>query len=123
MMPSEPKNANEIPQKELAQCKKDVEKLHGERQNFQSIAEYAPIGLVLIDKDGTFCYINPRFRELFGYDLDEISNGREWFRRAYPNSTYRHKVISSWISDSNDFKSGEKRPRTFTVTCKDGTKK
>ena len=80
-------------------------------------------GLVLIDKDGNFNYINPKFRELFGYDLDEVANGKDWFRRAYPNSTYRRKVISSWISDSMGSKSGEKRPRKFTVTCKDGFEK
>jgi PAS domain S-box-containing protein len=123
MIPSESEDTNEILQKELTKCKNNVEKLHKEWQKFQSIAEYAPIGLTLIDENGNFCYINPKFGELFGYDLGEVANGRDWFRRAYPNSTYRHKVISSWINDSKDSKSGEKRPRTFTVTCKDGIEK
>ena len=123
MKPSESENTNEILQNELTKCKNNGKKLQIERQKFQSIAEYAPIGLTLIDENGNFCYINPKFRELFGYDLDEIANGRDWFRRAYPNSAYRHKVISSWINDSKVSKSGEKRPRIFTVTCKDGFKK
>ncbi len=79
--------------------------------------------MVMIDKDGTFEYINPRFRELFGYDLDDIPNGKTWFRKAYPDPTYRHHVISTWTDDLAGFKSGGKRPRTFTVTCKDGTEK
>ena len=123
MIPLESENPNEILQNEITKWKNDAEESQRERQKFKSIAEYAPIGLALIDEDGKFCYINPKFRELFGYDLEEISKGKDWFRRAYPNSTYRHKVISSWISDSKDSKSGEKRPRTFTVTCKDEIEK
>ena len=92
-------------------------------RQLQTLSENAPFGMVMIDKDGTFKYINPKFRELLGYDLNDIPNGKNWFRRAYPDPTYRHHVISTWIDDLEGFKSGEKRPRTFTVTCKDGTEK
>jgi PAS domain S-box-containing protein len=100
-----------------------VKKLHMDQQRLRSMVEYAPVGLVLIDEDGNFCQINSKFRELFGYDPMEVSTGREWFRRAYPDPTYRHQVISSWINDSKTSQPGEKRPRTYTVTCKDGTEK
>lgn len=56
IVPPESKNINENPQKELVQCKKDIEKLLAEEQRFQFIAEHAPIGLTLIDKGGNFCY-------------------------------------------------------------------
>jgi PAS domain S-box-containing protein len=79
--------------------------------------------MVMIDQDGTFKYINPKFRELFGYDLTDIPDGKTWFKKAYPNSTYRHDVIEAWINDLKSFKSGEKRSQIFTVTCKDGTEK
>ena len=92
-------------------------------RQLQTLSENAPFGMVMIDKDGTLKYINPKFRELLGYDLNDIPNGKTWFRRAYPDPTYRHHVISTWIDDLEGFKSGEKRPRTFTVTCKDGTEK
>lgn len=92
-------------------------------RQLQTLSENAPFGMVMIDKDGTFKYINPKFRELLGYDLNDVPNGKTWFRKAYPDPTYRHHVISTWIDDLEGFKSGEKRPRTFTVTCKDGTEK
>jgi signal transduction histidine kinase/ActR/RegA family two-component response regulator len=60
---------------------------------------------------------------LLGYDLNDIPNGKSWFRKAYPDPTYRHYVISTWIDDLEGLKSGGKRLRTFTVTCKDGTEK
>ncbi|HSB07684.1 MAG TPA: ATP-binding protein, partial [Thermodesulfobacteriota bacterium] len=92
-------------------------------QQLQTLSENAPFGMVMIDKDGTFKYLNPKFRELFGYDLDDIPDGKTWFRKVYPDPTYRHQVISTWIDDLEGFKSGGHGPRTFTVTCKDGSEK
>jgi PAS domain S-box-containing protein len=92
-------------------------------RQLQTLSENAPFGMVMIDKDGILKYVNPKFRELFGYDLNDVPNGKTWFRKAYPDPTYRHHVISIWIDDLEGFKSGEKRPRTFTVTCKGGTEK
>ena len=107
----------------FAERKQAEQALQTERQRFQILSEYAPFGMVMIDKDGTFSYINPKFGELFGYDLKDIPNGKTWFRKAYPDPTYRHNVISAWIKDLKIFAPGEKRPRVFTATCKDGTEK
>ena len=122
-MPSEPGVVNDNLKEMPFQCRKEANKLHMAQQILQSVFEYAPFGLVLIDKDGNFCQTNPKFRELFGYDLKELSNGRDWFRLAYPDQAYRHEAISAWIGDSRDAKPGEKRPRVFTITCKNKAKK
>lgn len=104
--------------------KEQIEKqLRTEKQRFQTLSENAPFGMVMIDAEGIFRYINPKFKELFGYDLKDIPNGREWFRKAYPNPSYRHHVISTWIDDLRSSRPGEKRPRIFRVVCKDGTEK
>ncbi|VVB69234.1 Methanogenesis regulatory histidine kinase FilI [uncultured archaeon] len=105
---------------DLATC---LEDLHAERQIDPAITENVPFGLALIDKDGIFRYINPKFREMFGYDLEDIPCGREWFRKAYPDPGHRHEAISAWIKDLEGLRLGEKRPRIFTVTCKDQTRK
>ncbi len=89
----------------------------------QALSENAPFGMVMIDKDGTFKYINPKFKELVGYDLEDIPDGRTWFRRAYPDPAYRHQVISTWMEDMKDAKPGRRETRTFKVRCKDGTEK
>jgi PAS domain S-box-containing protein len=103
--------------------KRGEEALCFERQRFQTLSEYAPIGLMMFDQEGIFRYLNPKFKELFGYDLTDVPDRRTWFRKAYPNPTYRHQVISAWKNDSERFKQGEKTPKIFTVTCKDGTQK
>jgi PAS domain S-box-containing protein len=109
--------------RDVTEHKKAEEALRNEKQRFQTLLENAPFGMVVIDKDGSFKYINPKFIELFGFDLKEIPNGKEWFRKAYPDPDYRHHVISIWKSDLRIFEPGEKRSRVFSVTCKNGAEK
>ena len=109
--------------RDITEHKQVLNELSTEKQRFQTLSENAPFGMVMIDKDGAFRYINPKFRELFGYDLNDVPDGKTWFRKAYPDTSYRHDVISTWISDLESLNPGEKRLRTFTVTCEDGTEK
>jgi two-component system cell cycle sensor histidine kinase/response regulator CckA len=94
-----------------------------ERRRLTDIISHVPFGVALIRENGTYRYINPKFVELFGYDFDEITDGKEWFRKAYPDDGYRRQVIGTWLDDFRNAKAGEKKPRTFRVTCKDGTEK
>jgi PAS domain S-box-containing protein len=109
--------------RDVTEQKRTDETLTLEKQRFQKLAENSPFGMVMIQPDGSFSYANPKFREMFGYDLVDVPNGREWFRKAYPDAGYRHTVISGWMEDVNDLARGETRPRVFAVTCKDGTEK
>jgi two-component system cell cycle sensor histidine kinase/response regulator CckA len=94
-----------------------------ERQRFQTLSEDAPFGMVLIDPQDHFIYANLKFKELFGYDLREIPNGRIWFKKAFPAPGYRHQVVAAWIQDLESFNRGERKSRIFSVTCKDGSEK
>ena len=109
--------------KEAADCIRAEEELSIERKKFQILEEHAPFGTVLIDKDGNFKYINCKFQELFGYSASEIPNGREWFKLAYPDPAYRREAIGAWMQDAEDSTCGERGPRIFRVSCKDGGEK
>jgi PAS domain S-box-containing protein len=109
--------------RDITKRKGSEEALRTEKQRFQTLSENAAFGMVMIDKNGTFRYVNPKFRELFGYDLNDVPDGKTWIRKAYPDPAYRHNVISVWVNDLDRSNPGEKRPRTLTVTCKDGTEK
>jgi len=100
-----------------------TEALRESEQRFRALAEAAPFGMVVIKEGGIFQYINPKFRELFGYALEDVPSGREWFRMAFPDSKYRHNVISMWIDDARRTKAGLAGPKIFTVRCRDGTEK
>lgn len=109
--------------RDISERKRSEEILQAEKERFRSLSEGAPFGMVMIGHDGRFKYINPKFKELFGYDLTDVPDGKTWFRKAYPDPNYRHQVISTWLADYTVSKPGEKVPRDFTVRCKDGTEK
>ncbi len=108
---------------DITERKQAEEVLRVQTERFQTLCESAPFGMVMISKDGDFTYVNPKFTEMFGYGLDEVPNGREWYRKAYPDPAYRHEAISVWITDFAGLPTGETNPRIFTVTCKDGSQK
>jgi two-component system, cell cycle sensor histidine kinase and response regulator CckA len=110
-------------QRDILSRKRAEEVLRTERAKFESLADDAPFGMATISPDGTFLYVNTRFKEIFGFDLSDIPTGRDWFRKAYPDTEYRHRVIAAWIEDLQATVPGEQRPRVFTVTCKGGTQK
>ncbi len=110
-------------QKELAERKRAEASAHYERERFKTLLQHAPVGILSIDKAGIFTYANPKFTEIFGYDLTDVPDGRTWFRLAYPDPQYRKKVIADWIHDLKTHQPGEQRPRVLDVICKNGGKK
>jgi PAS domain S-box-containing protein len=109
--------------RDVTERKVAEEVMRNERNRFRTLSENAPFGIIMIDKEGGFEYINPRFKELFGYNLEDVPNSFEWFRKAFPDPESRKEVISTWIDYLPSTKPGEKVPRTLPVTCKDGTQK
>ena len=109
--------------RDVTKRKKAEEELQGERQKLQTLLEQAPFGMVLIDSNGDYKYMNPRFRELFGYNLNDTPNGRAWLRKAYPDIAYRRNVIALWKEEIKKKGRQKKIPKTFTVTSKDKTEK
>lgn len=108
---------------DVSEQKKARKALQNEKDKFETLVERAPLGISLIQADGRYTYINPKFTHIFGYTLEDIPTGREWFRKAFPEQEYRRQVISAWIQDKASAGKGETRPRQWTVTCKDGSKR
>ena len=109
--------------RDITERKLAEEALRAEKEKFRILVEESPLGISIIGKDGDYQYVNPKLVEMFGYTLKDIPTGWEWFRHAYPDPKYRDQVISTWITDIKEAKVGESRPRIFSVTCKDGSKK
>lgn len=92
--------------------------------DFWILAEHSPWGLSIMNPDRTFEYFNPKFTEIFGYNLQDLPDKESWFKKAYPDPDYRKQVISIWEDDHFRAEKKEKvKSRIFTIRCKDGTDK
>ncbi|HDP94712.1 MAG TPA: PAS domain S-box protein [Candidatus Aminicenantes bacterium] len=109
--------------RDITDRKRFEQEILSERERFRTLADNAPFGMVLSTEQGEYIYINSKFTELTGYDMTDVPNGREWFRKAFPDKDYRRLVISKWVEDFKDALPGEKKPRVFTMICKDGKKR
>jgi PAS domain S-box-containing protein len=103
--------------------KRTEEVITTEKDLFKSLAESSPFGLVVVSKRGDFEYLNPKFTEMFGYNLSDLPNGNSWIEKAYPDPDYRHEVVRVWKEDLSSANLHDLRPRTFTVRCRDGSDK
>ena len=108
---------------DITERNKAEKALRESEERFRTLVEESPLGVSLIGDNGQYRYINLKFNEMFGYTLEDIYTGREWFRKAYPDREYRKRVISTWKKDKEESRVREARPRAFTVNCKDGSKK
>jgi PAS domain S-box-containing protein len=107
----------------ITERKRAEEALLQENEKFLLLTEKSPYGVSIIDRDGHYKYLNPKFIEMFGYALEDIPTGATWFNKAYPDELAKQEALSAWKTDLRTFKEGEFRPRTFEVTCKDGSRK
>lgn len=93
------------------------------REKLKSLITHAPIGLSTLDNEGRYKYVNPKFTEIFGYTLEDVPTGKQWFEKAHPDPQDRQKVLACWKEDFGPAKAGKAPPRVFKVTCKDGSVK
>ena len=96
---------------------------HSEEQ-FRTLSISAPFGMSIMTPDMNFEYLNPKFTEIFGYTIEDLPHKQAWLEKAYPDTEYRNQVFSVWKKDSTDeSRKAEKKPRVFSVRCKDGQDK
>ncbi len=90
---------------------------------FRLLAEAAPIGFAILDRDDVTHYISPRFVEIFGYTQEDVPTIREWWALAYPDPAERERARSYWESSVEE----ARRTGSFVgpiespVTCRDGS--
>lgn len=89
-------------------------------EQFQIIAVNSPHPISIIDQNGRYIYLNPRFSELFGYTLDDVPDGKTWFIKAFPDFSEQRRARELWKKDLASSSPGIVRPRQFCVRCKDG---
>lgn len=104
---------------DITKKKRSEKLLKKERKIFFSVLQKAPYGAVIIDKKGSYLYINEEFSTVTGYTLQDIPRGIDWFLKAYPDPRYRKSAMKAWKEDI----SSKGITRAFTIRCKTGEDK
>ena len=97
--------------------------LRESEEKFRMLVEQFPLGISLIGEDGRYKYVSPTFVEMFGYTIDDVTTGMEWFNKAFPDDSYRQKVMEAWSDYQRHPQTKRSRLHVYTVTCKDGSQK
>ena len=82
---------------------------------------HAPCGAIVSSTtiDGTIQYVNAEFTAITGYELSDIPTVAAWTDLAYPDPSYRTRVLANWHQDIGE----PGRDVVYTVCCKDGSQK
>jgi two-component system sensor histidine kinase/response regulator len=106
-----------VEEKQLAE-----EALQESQKELQTIMDASPIGICWADMQGNIQYQNRKFRELFGYTVEDMPNIAAWRLLAYPDPVYR-ATIPSLISLLTEAQKQGKDTASIEVTvrCKDGS--
>jgi PAS domain S-box len=106
---------------DITEQKKAQQELMESEEKFKSMIELSPFPISIVNPQGIYQYLNRKFLDVFGYTLRDIPTGRNWFRLAFPDPELRKTAIRRWVEDLERSRVGEVRPRTFRVSCRDGT--
>lgn len=103
-------------QKEIAQ------QLTENQRGLRNLIDESPIPIAINSLEGNIEYLNQEFVNTFGYTNDEIPHVEDWFKIAYPDSTYRQHIKKRWFEEvKRSQQDSHKRPFEARITCKDGT--
>ena len=108
---------------DITEQKRAEEELRLSEEMFKVLSDQSPLGKSLIDGRGRYEYVNPAFEAMFGYTLQDLPTGAEWFRAAFPDPAKREEAVRVWKEDLAHAGIGAGRPRVFEVACKGGTSK
>jgi diguanylate cyclase (GGDEF)-like protein/PAS domain S-box-containing protein len=107
--------------RDITERKQAEQALLTDKIRFQILSDNAPLGMLLLDGNGSVKYANTRFRDLFGYDPEDIPDGSTWFRRVFPGREFEND-LAAILTRADEVKgwSGKER-QTLTATRRDGT--
>jgi diguanylate cyclase (GGDEF)-like protein/PAS domain S-box-containing protein len=96
------------------------DRLRESEERFRLLAEFAPYPISILDSAGRYLFLNRKFTQIFGYTLEDIPTGKDWFENAFPKHEYRRMARDFWLADMKEAEDYEIKAREFTVMCKGG---
>lgn len=109
--------------RDLTEARRMELALRESEERFRQIVESSPMPICIADASGRGEYVNPSFREILGYTLNEVPDLDQWLFRAFPDEDYREVIRNRW-ERLLEAAAREHRPSEIMdarITCRDGT--
>jgi PAS domain S-box-containing protein len=100
------------------------ESLKTSEEKFRLMIENSPYAIAIMDDADIISYINKTFTEVLGYTAEDIAAGEAWWDRAFPDVSYRKKIMGAGKKTAQ--KRGTRgiaasESQELTTICKDGS--
>jgi diguanylate cyclase (GGDEF)-like protein/PAS domain S-box-containing protein len=91
----------------------------------ETLIEYAPIGLAVVDHDGRIRQANGLCRTLLGYRPEAMRSLDDWWRNAFPDENARAAAIETarQMTEQSRNTCAASGPQQLNVICADGAMK
>ncbi|MBF0100806.1 MAG: response regulator [Desulfobacterales bacterium] len=108
---------------DITEQKRIEKRLRESEAHLKQMMDLSPVAKCAADNEGQIWYMNHRFVETFGYELEDIPTVEAWFTRAYPDPTYRSDALVRWQSaiERSQFNEGRIEAGEYNITCKNGS--
>jgi PAS domain S-box-containing protein len=106
--------------RDITEKQEQARKILESEERFRMITEFSPFPVSIIDASGNYRYLNKKFKQLFGYTMEDIPTEKDWFIRAFPDSNERNNAIRAGKQGCRPEEWNDVRPLLFPVTAKDG---
>ena len=95
-------------------------------RSLKTVLSVMPVGVSWARlSDFTFVFMNRKFTEIFGYQIEDFKDLNEWIDRAFPFPEDLALMEREWALNADALPSGEipDRPLEVRIRCKDGSVK
>ncbi len=102
--------------------KEMAEALRTSEQRLRGILLRMPVGVCLVQKDGTISFRNERYLQICGYGEDVAPNADSWWRLAFPDPDRRAVARGEWQRARTAAQEGDGSiaPGEYMLTGRDG---
>ncbi|MDD3879708.1 MAG: PAS domain S-box protein [Syntrophomonas sp.] len=67
-----------------------------QKESLQLMLENNPVATALVNPEGKTLYVNPRFIEYTGYNLEEVSSSQVWEEKVLSEMPHRQEIMKTW---------------------------
>lgn len=106
--------------RDITEKEEQALKIRESEERFRMITEFSPFPISFFSSSGKCQYLNKKFKNIFGYTMDDIPTRKDWFFKAFPDAADRMNALNTWKTARGDDRQDGAKPLLFPVMCKDG---